>query len=76
MCSCHNASTFLYSINLLQTKAGWKHAFNKTQLELFAGGDNLLNAQYSLGNDINAAASRYYNPAAPRNYFAGLNVRF
>jgi len=64
------------SYHLLQIKAGWKHAFNKTQLELFAGGDNLLNAQYSLGNDINAAASRYYNPAAPRNYFAGLNVRF
>jgi iron complex outermembrane receptor protein len=70
-------SVYAGSYNLLEIKAGWKHRISgKTQIELFAGGDNLLNQQYSLGNDINAAGNRYYNPAPPRNYFAGLNVRF
>ena len=65
------------SYNLLEIKAGWKYNIaRKWQVELFAGGDNLLNQQYSLGNDINAAAGRYYNPAPLRNYFAGLNLRF
>lgn len=39
---------------------------------IFAGGDNLLNITYSLGNDINAVAGRYYNAAPGRNYYAGL----
>jgi len=29
-----------------------------------------------LGNDINAAAKRFYNPAAARNYFAGIHLLF
>ncbi|GAO45137.1 putative TonB-dependent receptor [Flavihumibacter petaseus NBRC 106054] len=41
-------------------------------LEVFAGADNLFNTTYSLGNDINAAAGRYYNAAYGRNYYAGL----
>lgn len=69
-------SVYADNYNLLELKAGWKHHSNKTQLELFMGGDNLLNAHYSLGNDINAAGNRYYNPAAPANYFVGMNVRF
>ncbi|ULQ52447.1 TonB-dependent receptor [Flavihumibacter fluvii] len=40
----------------------------------FAGADNLLNMTYSLGNDINAAAGRYYNAAMPRNYYAGIII--
>jgi iron complex outermembrane receptor protein len=30
--------------------------------------DNLLNVDYALGNDINAAGNRFYNPAPGRNY--------
>lgn len=41
-------------------------------LEAFAGADNLLDTRYSLGNDINAAAGRYYNLAPGRNYYLGL----
>ncbi|WP_295653637.1 TonB-dependent receptor [uncultured Mucilaginibacter sp.] len=70
-------TVYASSYNLLEIKLGWKHTLNtKTRIEIFAGGDNLLNQQYSLGNDINAAASRYYNPAPLRNYFAGMSVRF
>lgn len=37
------------------------------------GVNNLLNQKYSLGNDINAAAGRYYNAAARRNYYVSLS---
>jgi iron complex outermembrane receptor protein len=38
------------------------------------GADNVFNASYSLGNDLNAAGGRYYNPAPPRNYYAGIRI--
>jgi iron complex outermembrane receptor protein len=41
----------------------------------FIGIDNVLNQIYSLGNDINAAGKRYYNPAAERNIFAGIHFQ-
>ncbi len=48
-----------------------KHKFN-----LYLGADNLLNKTYSLGNDINAAAGRYFNAAPKRNFYAGFAVQF
>jgi iron complex outermembrane recepter protein len=53
---------------LLQCKLGYR----KNRFEVFVGADNLLNQQYSLGHDINAAGNRYYNAAALRNYFGGF----
>ncbi len=70
------------SYHLVNAKVGWRHPFmGKTVIELYAGADNLLNQQYSLGNDINVALTpkvgyRYYNPAALRNYYGGMNIRF
>ena len=60
--------------NLLQAKVSWQHPIGKTRLEIYAGADNLLNEKYSLGNDLNAIGNRYYNPSAPRSYYAGLGV--
>lgn len=34
---------------------------------------NIYNAAYSLGFDINAFGNRYYNPAAGRNYLISIN---
>jgi iron complex outermembrane receptor protein len=52
---------------------GYKKDFNKkTSAEIFVGADNLFDAKYSLGNDINAAVGRYYNAAPGRNYYAGI----
>ncbi len=62
--------------HLMQAKAMWQKQIHALNLRLFFGGDNLLNAKYSLGNDLNAAGSRFYNSAATRNYYAGLNVQF
>lgn len=58
--------------HLLGCKAGYKNQYRKWKYDFFAGADNLLNQTYSLGNDINAAAGRYYNAAPKRNYYAGL----
>lgn len=60
---------------LVGLRAGWATAFrNTTRIELFAGVDNLLDERYSLGNDLNAFGGRYYNPAMPRNYYAGVSI--
>lgn len=61
--------------HLLQAKASWAHSISrKTRLELYFGADNLLNQKYSLGNDLNAVGSRYYNPSPLRSYYFGVNV--
>jgi len=44
-------------------------------MEIFAGGENLLDRRYSLGHDLNAVAGRYYNAAPGRMVYAGLSVR-
>ncbi len=62
--------------HLLQLKAEWYTMFQRFKLSIFAGVDNLLDQKYSLGNDLNAAGNRYYNAAAPRNYYAGVRGEF
>lgn len=42
---------------------GYRHRFVKTTLDIFAGADNVFDETYSLGNDINAAANRFFNVA-------------
>ena len=59
---------------LLQLKMGYRFIKTKTSFHLFAGIDNALNQLYSLGNDINALGKRYHNPAAARNFFAGIKI--
>ncbi len=62
------------SYNLLGLRAGYKTIFaKKMKLEIFGGVDNIFNVKYSLGNDINAAAGRYYNAAPGVNYFGGVS---
>jgi iron complex outermembrane receptor protein len=68
-------TAFAPHYNLLNAKIGWQHTIgHKTKLQLYAGADNILNENYSLGNDLNAFGSRYYNPAALRNYYVGIKV--
>jgi iron complex outermembrane recepter protein len=67
---------FASSYNLLGGRVGYKKTFKQVALDFFAGADNLFDMHYSLGNDINAAAGRYYNAAPGINYFAGLSFQF
>lgn len=60
--------------HLVQCRLDWTKNLWKLKFTFFAGADNLLNQKYSLGNDLNAAGNRYYNAAAPRNYYGGVKV--
>lgn len=62
--------------HLLQSKVGYRMEISGNwQAEVYAGIDNLLDEQYSLGYDLNAFGNRYYQPAAARNWFAGVKLR-
>jgi len=50
-------------------------SINHLRVRYFLSVDNLLNKSYSLGNDINAAGRRYYNPSSPRGYMAGISIK-
>ena len=55
-----------------QKRLGLETFWISTACNCSIGVDNLLDETYSLGNDINAMGNRYFNPAAPRNYYAGM----
>jgi iron complex outermembrane recepter protein len=63
------------SYNLLGGQLGYQGQGTHAGWKLYAGVDNLFNATYSLGNDINAAAGRYYNAAPGINYYMGLSLQ-
>jgi iron complex outermembrane recepter protein len=64
------------SFNLVSARLGYRKEFHqKIRMEIFTGADNLFDTRYSLGNDINAAAGRYYNAAPGRNYYAGVSFQ-
>lgn len=70
----NDANTFYGNdFHLLAARIGFKQVYAKGfRFDLFVSGDNLLNEVYSLGNDINAAANRFYNVAPGRNYAVGV----
>lgn len=70
-------TVFADAYHLLQAKLTWdKPLGNRMTFQVFAGGDNLLNQRYSLGNDINAFGGRFFNAASPRNFYGGIAVRY
>ena len=60
---------------MLFAKIGWARTFGKSDVQLSLAVDNILDQQYSLGNDLNAFGGRYYQPAPTRNYSVNLNLR-
>ena len=74
----NDANTFRATdFHLLNMRMGYKHHFfKKLNGEVFLGADNLLNETYSLGNDINAAANRFFNVSAGKNYTTGISLFF
>jgi iron complex outermembrane receptor protein len=61
---------------LCNIRVGFRRSLASISLDVFAGADNLFDEIYSLGNDINAAANRFYNAAAGRNFTAGVSLFF
>ena len=67
-------TVFQESYDLVNLRAGWVKRLGNFDLELFAGVDNLLDESYSLGNDLNAFAGRFYQPAPTRNWYGGVKL--
>jgi len=64
------------SYHLSDVKGGIRDlVVRKVNFDLFAGVNNLFNKKYSLGNDLNAANGRYFNPAATINGYLGIQVK-
>ncbi len=60
---------------LLQTTLGFRRNLGQHwTLDVYASGDNLLDRNYSLGYDLNAFGSRYYNAAPARNFVGGVRL--
>ncbi|MHC2991782.1 TonB-dependent receptor [Pontibacter sp. HJ8] len=58
-------------------RLGWKRELGRHfRMDVFAGAENLTDQRYSLGNDLNAFGGRYFQPAAPRNYYSGLSFSY
>ncbi|HVZ26644.1 MAG TPA: TonB-dependent receptor, partial [Sediminibacterium sp.] len=73
----NDVNTFWAANNqLLQASIGHTIKAAGHPLECTIGADNLFNQLYSLGNDLNAAGNRFYNPAPPRNYYCSVRLRF
>ena len=65
------------SFHLLGARLGFRKTFGHAfRLDIFGSVDNIFNTTYSLGNDINAAAGRYYNAAPGINYTGGISLRY
>jgi iron complex outermembrane receptor protein len=57
-------------------RLGFPIQIDKAKLNLHLQVQNLYNTDYVAGFDINAFGSRFYNPAAKRNFILGANVEF
>lgn len=60
---------------LVNLKLGWQKTFKNFALEPFGGINNLFNMKYTGNLRINAFGSRFYEPGASINFYAGLRVR-
>lgn len=67
-------TVFADKFHSVQAKVSWGTHLLKTKVQLFFGVDNVLNEEYSLGNDLNAFGNRFFNAAPMRNYFGGLKL--
>jgi iron complex outermembrane receptor protein len=68
-------TVFQPEYNLVNLRLGWsKRIKGNWELEAFGGVDNLLDEAYSLGNDLNAFAGRFYQPAPTRNFYGGVKI--
>ena len=66
-------SNYADPYHLVGIKMGYEKQLPRRWLmKLQAGADNLLNQEYSLGNDLNGFGGRYYNAAPTRNFFASV----
>lgn len=66
---------FAASYFLIGSRLGWASSIKKFPIDFWMGIDNATDQTYSLGNDLNATGGRYYNAAAGRNYYVGVQFK-
>lgn len=70
-------TVYALSYNLLNAKIGYeKEMFKRFDFKLSGGVNNILNENYSLGNDINAYSGRYFNAAPGINFYISLMINY
>ena len=62
--------------NLLNSVLGFDMKFGSFNLLLSAGVNNIFDLVYVGFTNTNSADKRFYEPGAPRNYFASLNLGY
>ncbi len=67
---------FAAGYRILGSRLGFKKEFRRFHVNVFGGIDNAFDEKYSLGNDLNAIGSRFFNPAPGRNFYSGLTLRY
>ena len=74
----NDANTFFATqYNLFFARFGYKKDFSKKiQGEIYFSYDKSFNTPYGLGNDLNAAGTRFFNPSAPENFIGGIQFKF
>ncbi|MGS2762788.1 TonB-dependent receptor [Sinomicrobium sp. M5D2P9] len=62
---------------LLDVKIGFKKkVLNNIQLNVYAGGNNLLDNEYSSMTAFNAFSGAYYDPAPKSNFYSGISLKY
>jgi iron complex outermembrane receptor protein len=70
-------SYFGAQYNLLFSRLGYRKLLaKKMQAELYFSYNRSFNNPYSLGNDLNAAGNRFFNPSAPETIVTGLKLQY
>ena len=70
-------TVFADAHHVVRTQLSWEHQWNPTLFtRIYLAMDNLTNSSYSLGYDTNAFGGRYYQPAAMRHGYAGIQLRW
>ena len=72
----NDANTFFAkAYNLLLIKIGLEKYLNqKIKYDFFGTWTIGFNQNYSLGNDLNAAGNRFFNPSAPQAFTVSIKV--
>lgn len=61
---------------LVDARLSWQKTFSGLETEIFVGSNNITNAAYGSGNDVNAFGSRYFNPSPTRSFNSGISLKF
>lgn len=71
---------YQHAYTLLAGKIGYKATLNRFVVDVYAGGNNLLNAKYSSWINYNADASsnppQFYNPSPGINFYGGAAFKY